>query len=397
LKIVWLCHFSNQEIQDILNPRKRIGEMAPWITALSRLFEGNEEIELHIVSPYEYINGYKQFSNRGIHYHFFNAHIPFWGRHWPGIFKFDYWSDFTFSKLKVKRIINKIDPDIVHLHGAENAYYSSSILQFKYKYPVLITVQGFISLTSDKESYQLKKRREYEQKILKTFKHIGYRTQTMGRDIKKFNPHAVLHWQNYPINEIKLFNSEKKYDVVFFARVTKEKGIEDLLKAISITKRDKPDISLCIIGGANEKYLNYLKNITIELDISENVYWAGFLPEQTDVHKLACTARISVLPPYSEIISGTIIESLFLKLPVVAYNVGSIHEVNEKEEIISLVSKGNVEGLAQTILGLLKDENMRTEKAENGYKRAKVMFDNSKIFVDLLNAYREVINDFKRE
>lgn len=369
--------------------------MAPWISSLINLFETHENIELHIVSPHEYICGYKQFTIRGIHYHFFNAHIPFWGRHWPVLFNFDYWSDFTLNKLSIKRIINQINPDLIHLHGAENAYYSSSILQFKDIYPVFITVQGFISLMSDSDTYPLNKRKRYEQKILKTFNHIGYRTQTMGNDIKKFNPCAVLHWHDYPLKEIKLYDSEKKWDVVFFARVIKEKGIEDLLSVISILKRDKQDIRLCVIGATNEKYLNYLINMASVLNISENIDWKGFLPTQSDVHQFVCSSTVSVLPTYNDIISGTIIESMFLKTPVVAYNVGSIHEVNQDDEIISLVEKGDIDELASEIMKLLIDENLRNDRAAKGFKWVNKMRDDSKIANDLKTAYEEVIFDFQ--
>ena len=164
MKIVWLCHFSNEKVQEILKPRKKIGEMASWIFSLIDLFEGLSSIELHVVSPHEYIKSDSNFELNGIYYHFFNAHIPFLGRHWPVIFKFDYWTDFFFNKTKIRKIINRINPDLIHLHGAENAYYSSSIIQFKDKYPILVTIQGFVSHGSSlmihilRNAYTMKKR-----------------------------------------------------------------------------------------------------------------------------------------------------------------------------------------------------------------------------------------------
>lgn len=390
IKIVWLCHFSNREVQDILKPFQQINETAPWITALARFFEDQNDLELHIVSPYEYISIKGHFKLRGIHYHFFNGHIPLWGRHWPGFLKFDYWSNFFFNKYKVRQIINRISPDLIHLHGAENAYYSSSIIQFKDKYPVLVTVQGFVSYTISKDHFQIKKRIYYEQEIMKHFTHFGYRTKTMGKDILSFNPEAILHWHCYPFTEIKPFEIEKKYDIVFFARVCMDKGIDDLLKALLIIKKQIQYVKLCVIGSASSFY----KNMAEKLGVSENIYWAGFLPTQSDVHKVVSAARISVLPTYNEIISGTIIESLFLKIPVVAYDVGSIHEINENEEIVSLVEKANIEGLAEAIIQILKDEKRQTDIAEKGFRRAQEMFDNTKIYSDIMNAYSEVIRDF---
>jgi len=392
LKIIWLCYFTNKEVQDILKPRKRVGEIATWISSMIPLFENCSDVELNIVSEHRWISGVKYFKKNGVHYHFYNRGIPFWGRHWPGFFQFDALTNYFQLKKRIAIIVNKIKPDIIHLHGAENEF-CTSIMQFLFRYPVLVTIQGFISKSSATlKVVELRKKKELE--IIKAFKHFGYRTQTMGNDIHAINPNASLYWHHYPIKIIVPFDAEKKYDLVFFARVSKEKGIEDLLKTIALIKINRPNISLCVIGGGNTESFQML---AFELEISDNVTWAGFLPSQLDVHLLASQAKISVLPTYHDIISGTILESLFLKLPVVAYNVGSIHEVNEKEEIISLVEKLDVEGLAKAIVHLLDNPEVLKEKAEKGYQRANEMFMHSdeEIRSSFMNAYNTVIREFK--
>jgi glycosyltransferase involved in cell wall biosynthesis len=395
LKVVWICYFSNSEIRKILNPLKEINDIAPWITSLIKIFESRRDVELHIISPHEYISTLRYFVKTNIHYHFFNAHIPIFGRHWPTFFKFDDWTDFYFNKHTIKKLVNKINPDILHLHGAENAFYSSSILQFRNTYPVVVTIQGFISHEEFTEHPTTKIRIKYEQRIIKSFKHFGYRTEIMRMEIKKINPQAVLHWHNYLFQNISPLNLEKRFDLVFFARITKEKGVEDLIKTMSLLKRQKENISLCMIGAANEPYLAYLRKQVSSLDLDNNIYWAGFLPTQKDVYTIASSAKICVLPSLHDIIPGTIIESMFLGIPVVAYNVGSIYEINNEDDIICLIEKGNIEALADTIFRLLMDKKELEERSRKGIKRAVKMFDNSSIFNDLMNAYKVAINDFK--
>jgi glycosyltransferase involved in cell wall biosynthesis len=392
LKIVWLCYFTNQFVQDKIKPWKRIGEFAHWISSMIKLFENDDSIELHVVSQHRWICGYKSFESKGVTYHFFNPGIPVIGRHWPGFFRVDIWSDFRITKLNFARIVKKINPDIIHMHGAENEF-CNAIIQFSKKYPVFITLQGFIYKSSAR-SKSVNRRVQNENRIITMFKHFGYRTETMGADIKTINKEAVLHWHHYPMQEISPVEADKQFDLVFFARVCKEKGIEDLLEAVAILKKEKPDISLCVIGGGKS---DIWKEKAKELGIYGNIYWAGFLPTRKDVHDLASSARISVLPTYHDIISGTIIESLFLKLPVVAYDVGSIHEVNKYEKIITLVERFDINGLAESILRLLNDVKQREERSEKGCIRAHVMFNagNDKTRSDLLKAYTEVINDFQ--
>ena len=165
-KIVLLCHFTNNEIQNKIKPYKQIQEFAPWIPMFASAFENQNGIELTIISPHKYISRTKHFKLRGVNYYFYNAHIPIIGRHWPSIFKWDYISYFYFNRLKTRILVKNIKPDIIHLFGAENAYYSSTILQFKKKYPIVITIQGFISKTSDTQNVQLKRRIEIEKKLL---------------------------------------------------------------------------------------------------------------------------------------------------------------------------------------------------------------------------------------
>lgn len=392
LKVVWLCYFTSQFVQDKLKPGKRVGEIAPWISSMIPLFENDDTVELHVVSQHKWICRYKKFESKGVIYHFFNSGIPVTGRNWPGFFRLDVWSDFLVTKMKISGIVKKIKPDIIHMHGSENEF-CTAITQFHKKYPVFITIQGFIHKSSARSSV-ISRRTKNELRILKMFKHFGYRTMTMGEEILALNKDAVLHWHRYPMNKISPVDIDKKFDLVFFARVSKEKGIGDLLQAVSIIKKEKPDISLCVIGGGK---LDIWKAQAEELNISKNVHWAGFLKTQMEVYMMASTARISVLPTYHDIISGTIIESLFLKLPVVAYNVGSIHEVNAKDEIISLVEKLDVNGLANAILKLLNSTKLQKERAKMGKKRAFEMFNtcNDDIRNDLISIYYMIIMDFQ--
>lgn len=392
LTVVWLCYFTNDELQKILKPLKPISEIAPWISHMIPLFENRNDIELHIISPHDWLPSYKTFQKNNISFHFINKGIPVIGRHWPGFLRFDLWTNFYGLKKKIAKIVNDINPDIIHLHGAENEFCIAST-QFALRYPVFITIQGFISHSKNTNSKSARIRSQNEIEIISTFKHFGYRTETMGKDIRSINPDAVLHWHNYPMKKLVPMKVEKKFDVVFFARLSKDKGIDDLLKAASLVKKQKPDVSLCVIGGGKT---DRLVELSTQLGIKENVFWAGFLPTQEDVHQMASSAKISVLPTYHDIIPGTIIESLFLKLPVVAYDVGSIHEVNKYDNIISLVEKGNVGQLSEEILTLLENAELRHQKSLLGYERVMEMFGEShdEIRQSIITAYRKTIESF---
>lgn len=216
LKIVWLCHFTNAEVQIQLKPYKKTQEIAPWISYLLPVFENNDAVELHVLAQHEYIRCYRSFQHKGIFYHFVPKGIPLIGRHWPRFFRFDLWTNYYFWKKKVAGIVKKINPHIIHLQGAENEF-CAAILQFQHKIPVFITIQGFIGKSSSTSS-AAKNRKRNEIRIIQAFKHYGIRTQTMGKDVQAMNPNAVLYWHNYPMQAIEPFdNVQKRFDLVFFA------------------------------------------------------------------------------------------------------------------------------------------------------------------------------------
>lgn len=390
-KVVWLCHFSNAEIQRLLSPHKPVAEYAPWIKSLLHLFKDDDQIELHVIFQHEYLSFSKHLIENGIHYHAIRKGIPLLGRHWPRFFKWDRWTNYSFWKRKSKRVIQKIKPDMIHMHGFENEF-CTTIFQFKDNYPVFITIQGFVS-QSKQESKTLTIRKENELNIIRNFNHFGVRTKTMESDLKAINPDGKCYWHQYPIKIPNASSVEKSYDAVFFARITRDKGIIDLIKATAIIISNyNPAFQLCVIGGGN---YSEFENLCKELNIENNIEWKGFLPTQQDVYNTAVEAKISVLPTYHDIVSGTIIESLFLKIPVVAYDTGSIHELNEKEPIVELVEKFDVQGLAKAMHTLSANEELMNTRAIKGYHRVKEMFGQSEeeIKNQITAIYDAVIKD----
>lgn len=393
LSVVWLCHFSNQEIKEYFNTPE-VKEFAPWINILIELFKTRTEIDLHIVAPNVFTNTDSYFEKDGINYYFYKSTpIPNSNKYFRKIhslLQFEYYTDYFWIKYKIKQIVNTIKPDIIHLHGAENPYYSAGILPLFNKYRILTTIQGFVRNSSQRSVY-INKRVTIEELILKSSSHIGVRTEEMSKIALQLNPNATLHFHNYPIQYPKVVKTNighnESVDCIFFARITKDKGIEDLLKAISLVKEKNITVSLSVIGGVSRSYLLFLEKMCFELNILENVSFLGFFKTQEDIFKYAIQAKICVLPTYHDIIPGTIIESMLMKLPVIAYAVGGIPELNRNEETVILVEKLNIEELAAKILLSINNANLRIALAEKAYNNARDRFDNNKAVNDIVNAY----------
>lgn len=404
LKVAWICHFSNAEIQNQIKPRKRRSEFAPWITlGIEEVKKRPKEFELHIVSPHRWISKIKEFQEGNIFYHFFNYGIPLYGHEWPEYFRWDAYTSYSSNRKKIKKIINSIKPDIIHWHGAENGYFTSSFFDLGDKYPHLVTIQGFISLVfnrflgmDNKINYAYKKRDIIEKKILTSAKNFGVRDNFMKNEVLKYNSDANFYWHEYFINIPEkeadfLIEEEKKYDIIFYSRVVKSKGIEDLIKAIGIIKKTLPNVRLVIIGNSVSNYIEFLRKLVIENNCLANIEFRGFLPTQSEIYKILRQTKVFVLPAYIGDVSGGMIESMTRKIPVVSYKTGGINEVNLQGHNIELVEQGNIDEIASKILFLLENPFYAKELAERAYKYAASRWDKQKALNNILFAYNKIL------
>ena len=397
LRIVWICHFMNQSIKEKLELHSTTRELAPWITLWIEEFKKRDDIELHVIAPMLPILKDKDYDDGNIHYHFIKIGVPFRRRKWPWWFELDFNTDFLPFNIKTKRLINKINPDLVNLIGAENAYYSSSILQIN-RYPRLVTIQGFIALNDEAgtgDSKMVEKRIEIENKVLRNLNHFGIEATWMEQYIRLVNPTAKMHWFHLPFARTEVdATPDKMFDLVFFARVTKMKGIEDAIKALELIKHKKSDINLEIIGMGDVNYMNYLKKMVDDLALNENVHFKGFIPTQKEMHFEVMKARICVLPTYNDTIPGTIVESMLLGIPVISYKTGGIPDLNKTQENLVLLDQGDIEGLAEEVLKLLDDPVRQNAMRERAKSYAMAEFDNANSTSLLIEAYRKIIREY---
>jgi len=126
------------------------------------------------------------------------------------------------------------------------------------------------------------------------------------------------------------------------------------------------------------------------LNIQDNVEFKGFFASQHDAHKEVIKAKIKVLPTYYDVIPGTILECMYMGLPVIAYAVGAIPELNSERKSIILVERGSITGLSNKIIQLLNDDELRNKITEKGRITAKTNFDNQAIYNDISSIYQKI-------
>ncbi len=422
LKLLIVCHFSNPQIRQKLELSEKhvYADFAVWITNKIKAYEKNENILLNIVSPHKGMKKKTQsFVVNEVNYHFYNAggtassfatkalnyiamKVPAGFLRSVVEFFREAALDMFYSPQKryVEKLVREIKPDIIHLNGAENPYYSSTVLGLrKHNIPICVLIQGvlnnpaYIASRKHIDQYRIK----VEKKIHSLFDYYIVGTDEHYRLVKKDNQKANFFFspgirtiafkpERYSIN--------KKYDFIFFARVEPTKGVEHVLLALSVLKETHDDLKLLVLGPISMQYKTKLLRMCEELDVVENVTIAGSIPLRENLFKKVLEAKIFVLPTLFEGLATSAVEAMLLGLPVVTYATGGMPFLNKDGENVLMSQTGDIKGLISNMERLLVDSAFADKLAKDGQEFAKRVFNEEANMELNLKQYRAIIKHY---
>lgn len=149
---------------------------------------------------------------------------------------------------------------------------------------------------------------------------------------------------------------EKKSNVIgCVARLSNEKGVEELLTAFAIVHKAIPESILMIVGDGVLR--ESLQKQSRELGIAQCVEWCGRLSHR-DAMKILAEVRIAVVPSRAEGLGIAALEAFGLGLPVVATAVGGLKEIVMDKKNGLLVESMNLSALADAMICLMTDEKL---------------------------------------
>jgi glycosyltransferase involved in cell wall biosynthesis len=157
--------------------------------------------------------------------------------------------------------------------------------------------------------------------------------------------------------------------VVFVGRVTGEKHLDVLLKAIAALD-PALDTKLDIVGGGD--LMNQLKQLAKDLGIADRVNFLGYVTDE-ELRATLTRASVFAMPSIAELQSIATMEAMASALPVVAANAMALPHLVHDGENGYLFEPGSVSDLAAKLTDVLRardDEFKRMQKSSLKYIEA---------------------------
>jgi glycosyltransferase involved in cell wall biosynthesis len=210
-----------------------------------------------------------------------------------------------------------------------------------------------------------------------------------GIDLKQFEPNSDR--QNY----------SRLTKILSVARLIEPKGLVYLLRACKVLKKSGYLFRCEIIGGPEEplytSYYTMLKKLHMKLELDDSVFFLGAQPfnkvlehyRNTDIFVLPCVVAADGT---RDITPNALIEAMAMKLPVISTNMTGIPEVVEDGVSGILIPPNDENALAEAMIKLIENHDLREKLGENARKKIEERFDINKNIVKYVALFEDVGN-----
>ncbi len=180
--------------------------------------------------------------------------------------------------------------------------------------------------------------------------------------------------------------------ILFFGSLVEYKGPDILIKAFKLVKKEFPSVKLIFAGRGH--MVSRLKAMAKQMDLADDIIFAGFVEDENKPLYYKA-ADIFCLPSTTMAESFGIVnlEAMAAGLPVVSSNLGGIPDVVKHGENGLLAEPYDVEMVAENLLKLLKDDEMRKEMGNAGFGMVK-NYSWDKVTTETQKLYEKTLENY---
>lgn len=421
MKVLWLTNIALPEVSQLMNePSTPFGG---WLVNASIDLSDQENIELSITFPRTHSNDISQFKGNKINYFSF-----------PSVNMKN--KKLIQNNKYLKKILNEVKPDLVHIFGTEYAHSLAMVNVCKQLgIETAINIQGLVSIISKhytsglpisvqqrytfrdflkqnnilQQQNYYKKSGELETEVIKKTNHIIGRTTWDKACTAQINPDAKYHFCNETLRKSFYesswsFKNCKKYSIFMSQATYPIKGLHYVLEALPLIVKNYPETKLFIAGPnfihsptLKEKlkissYTKYITHLIKKNNLINHVFFTGLLDEKnmTDMY---CKSNVFVCSSTIENSPNSLGEAMLLGVPCVASDVGGVSDMLKHKEEGYLYQADAPYMLAHYICEIFNNEKLAISFSKKAKEKSIKTHDREVNTKRLIAIYNTIISN----
>ena len=394
MRVLWISNITFPEAIILIKGSGEIKGSGGWLIGLADALTINEGIDLHIASISDLVHDLTTISGRSITYHI----IP----HGKGDKKYN-----TEYEKYYLRILDVVEPDIVHIHGTEYPH-SLAALKACGREKTVVSIQGMVSVIARynlagiskweavknltihdlirggiiRQQKRMFHNAFYEEELLHEAKYVIGRTSfdrrhtwAINPDIHYYHCDEILRKEFYESDSWN-YNKCIPHSIFLSQSSTPIKGLHKVIEALRLVIKQYPDIQLRVAGQdilhSDEGwkacfrmtgYGKIIKKLISKYNLQSHITFLG-RQNAVDMVKEYHRANIFLCPSIIENSPNSLGEAQLLGVPCIGAYVGGVPDMMLGDES-HLYRYDDVEMLAYKICDIFdKNNSFSTESMQ---------------------------------
>jgi glycosyltransferase involved in cell wall biosynthesis len=192
------------------------------------------------------------------------------------------------------------------------------------------------------------------------------------------------------LEKFKQINKKRNEQIIFLfvGRLEKQKGLNYLIKALNILKKEYSQFMVWIIGSGSEE--DNLKRLVKKYDLQSYIKFLGNKSNE-EISSYYLNSDVFILPSIWEGFPLTLLEAWAAGLPVIISDVGNVSEICWDGENALIVPPGNSRKITEAMKLLINNESLREKLGENGKKLVAKKYSWEKISKEFETIYKDLL------
>jgi len=340
LTVAWINDFPVEWLPVVPAQLARSPKRHPatWAMVLLEEFQKDPSLKIHVIVLRHRIDRSFSFEQNNAVFHVLKA-TP-WAR---------VASVFWLDTLRIRRLCQRIQPDLVHAWGMEKA---GGLVAHRLPYPYLLTIQGLYGWY--RENTPL---RGYDRFIERLDRYAlpraplvttesRFAVQFLKQRYPRLRVHQAEHAPNQAFFRVQRQPQTRPLRLISIGGLEHRKGTDLLFLALDRLSATR-DLKLTIISGPNPAYLPALKAMVSPQFVGRVEFKHHLLPHEV-ARELAQPAML-LLPTRADTSPNAVKEAAVAGVPVVATNVGGIPDYITSGKNGFLAPPNSLEGFVQAL------------------------------------------------
>ena len=301
------------------------------------------------------------------------------------------------------RVSRNFDPDIIHMISMRQIVVGLFAVIFNKKKKICLTFTGMGFLFTEKtiKSYSIRIIIKYL--LFFTSKFLNVKAIVQNIDDREFlekkfylkkNKITVIKGSGIDLKHFKVKPEpvNKNITLTYVGRLLKDKGIDQMIEAFILAKKEFKNLSLIIAGPLDQNNPSSLS----EEEVSEiiKIKDIHYLGNVKDVRMLWNKSNIAILLSKREGLPLSLMEAAAVGRSIISTDVPGCREIAKNGVNSITVPFGNIQKTKDAILKLAKNKTLRSKYSKNGRKLLEQEMRQEIIFSEYLEVYesKEKIN-----